>query len=364
MTLSPEQKSLLWLSTAEIAANRVRALIEKLGSAEAIWQSFGKPGFPRFRDKSFDILTALHSDQAMNDVAQRLEDNHVRLLFCTDPAYPELLRSIDDFPYLLYYAGRLACFDGPMIALVGARKASEYGMEMARIIARGLAEVGVTVVSGLARGIDGAAHQGALDVDGRTIGVLGSGINTPYPPEHTPLLRKIAGGRGLILSEYPLDAEPTAYHFPYRNRIIAGLCQAAVFVEGEIKSGGMHTVNAALTQGREVFAVPGRVGAPGSEGPHTILREGARICTSAQDVLDDLGLAKMRAAAADLLPPDPLQRSVILCLRQEPMTVERLSEKLGLDTNETMIQLCIMEISGLVRREAGNLFSAPIIPGE
>ncbi|MDD3335642.1 MAG: DNA-processing protein DprA [Eubacteriales bacterium] len=361
MTLTEEQRSLLWLSTAEVTASRVHSLIRQYGSAAEIRARFGTEDGPTFQGKTEKILAVHREDSALNQLCERLFKQHVHLLFYMDENYPQWLRSIDDFPYLLYYAGRLSCLDAPMVGVVGTRKASQYGLEMARSIGYGLAQAGVTVVSGLARGIDGAAHEGALSADGCTIGVLGCGINAPYPPEHTPLLRRIAGGKGLILSEYPLDAEPIAFHFPYRNRIISGLSCAVVFVEGAVKSGGMHTVNSALIQGREVFAVPGRVGAIGSEGPHTILREGARIATSAGDILDDLGLRPLSNTATErtLKITVPIQRDIAKCLRLQPLTVEKLAGELRLTVNEIMPQLSIMEINGLILREAGNEFSLP-----
>ena len=213
---------------------------------------------------------------------------------------------------------------------------------------------------------DGAAHQGALDADGSTIGILGSGINVPYPSEHAPLLRKIAGGKGLILSEYPLDAEPIPFHFPFRNRIISGLSLGIIFVEGEVKSGGMLTVHAALAQGREVFAVPGLVGTKGAEGPHTILREGARIVTSAQDVLDDLNLLShaKRHQREKIEVADPAQRKILQALQVQPLTVEQLSQELRTDTGDLLVSLSMMEITGLIRREAGNTFLAVFAPKE
>ena len=154
----------------------------------------------------------------------------------------------------------------------------------------------------------------------------------PYPSEHAPLLRKIAGGKGLILSEYPLDADPIPFHFPFRNRIISGLSLGIVFVEGEVKSGGMLTVHAALAQGREVFAVPGLVGTKGAEGPHTILREGARIVTSAQDVLDDLNLLShaKRHQREKIEVADAAQRKILQALQVQPLTVEQLSQAMRL----------------------------------
>lgn len=289
----------------------------------------------------------------------------MKLLFQTDEAYPEMLATIQDPPYLLYYAGKLDCLKHPMISVVGTRRASAYGQEMAAMIARGLSDAGVCVVSGLARGIDGAAHKAVLDAGGRTIGVLGSGINVPYPPEHTELLRKIAGGIGLVFSEYPLNAEPRSFHFPHRNRIISGLCMGTVFVEGRIQSGGMHTVHAALMQGREVFAVPGKVGSYGSEGPHAILREGARIVTSAQDVLEDLGLdsrqPKPGQKQAYQQKFTPVQQQIVTLLHVEALNLQEMAARLQIDENELFTEIGMLEILGVIEREAGNRFHLPLM---
>ena len=175
------------------------------------------------------------------------------------------------------------------------------------------------------------------------------------------MLRRIAGGVGLIMSEYPLDAEPLPYHFPHRNRIISGLSVGTVFVEGRIKSGGMRTVMAALAQGREVFAVPGRVGTLYSEGPHTILREGARIVTCAQDILDDLGIGaneQQRLDAANAL--SPAQQRIVDALHVEPMNLDELSQKLEQSADALITEIGMLEILGMVSREAGNRFATPI----
>ena len=353
--LTERQRALLWLSAAEVTADRVRQLTEEFGSPEEIYQAFGQENGPQFQAKTRERLKTLYPADELSAWAEKLEQSHVHLLFSDDEEYPDWLRAIDDFPYLLYYAGRLSCLTAPMVGIVGTRKASAYGKGMAHSIA-----------SGLARGIDGAAHQGALDADGSTIGILGSGINVPYPSEHAPLLRKIAGGKGLILSEYPLDADPIPFHFPFRNRIISGLSLGIVFVEGEVKSGGMLTVHAALAQGREVFAVPGLVGTKGAEGPHTILREGARIVTSAQDVLDDLNLLShaKRHQREKIEVADAAQRKILQALQVQPLTVEQLSQELRTDTGDLLVSLSMMEITGLIRREAGNTFLAVFAPKE
>lgn len=362
MLLTAEQKCLLWLSAAEVTPGHVQKLLEEYETAQGIWEAFGSENGPRFTSGTQSILKRLHSRDALDGLQEKINLKNVHLLFRDDPEYPELLASIQDPPYLLYYAGRLNCLQKPMVALVGTRRSSQYGRDMAASLARGLCEAGVCVVSGLARGIDAAAHEAALQAGGSTVGILGSGINVPYPPEHTPLLRKIAGGIGLIISEYPLDAGPMPFHFPHRNRIISGLSQGVVFVEGRIKSGGMHTVHAALMQGREVFAVPGYVGTVGSEGPHAILREGARIVTSAEELLDDLGLQKKNEAkqVRNLVPLTLLQEKIVAQLKLERMNPQELSEKLGCSSGELLTELGTLEILGVVQREAGNRFYLPL----
>jgi len=362
LLLNAEQKCLLWLSAAEVTPGKVQDLLAYYGSAEEIWNRFDRENGPAFQSATHAVLRSLHSRDAIDELHERLEKKNVKLLFRTDEAYPETLSSIQDPPYLLYYAGKLSCLKKPMVAVVGTRRASSYGTEMASVIARELSEAGVCVVSGLARGIDAAAHKAVVEAGGATVGILGSGINVPYPPEHTVLLRQIAGGIGLVLSEYPLDAGPRPYHFPHRNRIISGLSMGVVFVEGRIKSGGMHTVHSALMQGREVFAVPGRVGTYGSEGPHVILREGARIITSAQDILEDLGLQTSEAQKKpnkNSVKLTPLGHRIVSLLTIEPMGSAEIALKAGGDENEIITELGTLEILGVIEREAGNRFHLP-----
>ena len=354
--LDENQRALLWLSTAEISSFRVQGFLQKFHTPRALWEAFGQPGSPFFRDAAAAVLKKMHSEAAMDDYIDSLQKKNVHLLFQEDEFYPECLKAISDPPYLLYYAGREECLRMHKVAIVGNRTSSPYGEEMARLLARGLANANVCVVSGLARGIDGAAHRGVLEEDGCTIGVLGSGINVPYPREHQGLLRDIAAGRGLILSEWPLNAYPTSYHFPHRNRIISGLSLATVMVEGRIKSGGMVTVNCALEQGREVFTVPHMGGRPGSEAPLQLLREGALMVTCAKDILEALNLpleAEKGRPAPDL---SPVQRRIVDHLVPETKTADELAQVLAMDPGEVSMELSMMEISGYVAREPGNRY--------
>ena len=363
MLLSAEQKCLLWLSNAEVTPGHLQKLLETYNSVEEIWDQFGRKEGPAFPPSSRKVLSDTHSAAAIDDLSEKLEHKNVNLLFAGDDEYPASLANIQDPPYLLYYAGRLSCLLLPSVALVGTRTPSQYGMEIAADFARKLARAGVCVVSGLARGIDAAAHQAVLEEGGHTIGVLGSGINVPYPPEHRSMLRKIAGGIGLVISEYPLNAPPLAYHFPHRNRIISGLSLGTVFVEGKIQSGGMHTVHSALMQGRDVFAVPGKIGTIGSEGPHAILREGARIITSAQELLEDLGLAEPDMGSNDsakLVKLTAAQQKIVAQLRIQELTSQEIADLSGIPVSEVITELGALEIVGVVSREAGNRFYLPL----
>jgi len=363
MLLTAEQKCLLWLSNAEVTPGHLQKLLETYETPEEIWDCFGQANGPSFPPAACKVLQDTHSATAVDDLAEKLEHKNVNLLFLSDEEYPPALANIQDPPYLLYYAGRLSCLELPAVALVGTRTPSRYGMEIAAKLASDLARAGVCVVSGLARGIDAAAHQAVLQAEGHTIGVLGSGINVPYPPEHRNMLRKIAGGVGLIISEYPLNAVPLQYHFPHRNRIISGLALGTVFVEGRIQSGGMHTVHSALMQGREVFAIPGQIGMAGSEGPHAILREGARIITSAQDLLDDLGISSVhetKKKATTMVKLNAVQQKIVSQLRVQALMPQEIADASALSVADIMTELGTLEILGVVAREAGNRFYLPL----
>lgn len=365
MLLTAEQKCLLWLSNAEVTPGHLQKLLTVFHTPEEIWMQFGKTNGPEFPRNAHLILKSTHSSAAVDALAEKLSLKNVNLLFRDNEAYPASLASIQDPPYLLYYAGRLSCLDVPAVALVGTRTPSQYGTEVAEKLAYDLAQAGVCVVSGLARGIDAAVHRAALEAGGHTIGVLGSGINIPYPPEHRSMLRKIAAGIGLVISEYPLDAPPLAYHFPHRNRIISGLSLATVFVEGKIQSGGMHTVHSALMQGREVFAVPGHVGNIGSEGPHAILREGARIITSAQDIIDDLGLQSKSeeskpARDKEYVKLNDVQKKIVAELKIQELTAQEIAQTTGLSLELVITEMGTLEILGVITRLAGNRFHLPL----
>jgi DNA processing protein len=263
--------------------------------------------------------------------------------------FPSLLAQLHDPPRQLYVRGDAAALDGPAVAVVGARSCSAYGAQVARELARELARAGVVVVSGLARGIDGEAHRGALEADGRTVAVLGCGIDRDYPRSHASLAGKIRE-RGAVVSEYPPGIEPAPWRFPARNRIIAGLCQATVVVEARERSGALITADFALELGRDVFAVPGEITSALSAGTNDLVRQGAGPMLSARDVLDAIGLEpeiaarpKVTAAAGALLD----------LLSDGACAADELARRSGLSSGDVAAALVELELAGLVSEGEG-----------
>lgn len=297
----------------------------------------------------------------------KIEAHRVRVVLADDEEYPARLSAIPDPPTLLYLRGGLTAADANAVAIVGSRACTAYGQRTAERIAAGLAAAGWTVVSGLARGIDGAAHRGALSAGGRTVAVLAGGLANIYPPEHADLAERVAG-QGALVTETPMTVDPQPGMFPARNRIISGLCRAVVVVEANARSGALITATHAADQGREVFAVPGNVDSGASAGCLDLIRKGARLVRSADDVLEDLrGIAPPdpppRRARPESPPPpagpppnlDPLQQRVWDALGS-PRHADELSRELGLPAGELAVVLMKLEVKRAVRRLPGNQY--------
>ncbi|HVO93410.1 MAG TPA: DNA-processing protein DprA, partial [Terriglobales bacterium] len=232
---------------------------------------------------AIDGLMSFSDWAAVEEEIRRIDAAGVRLVRFTDENYPARLRTIADPPPFLYIKGDLRPADDRAVAIVGSRSASDYGRRVARDLAGGLAALGFTVVSGMARGIDGMAHEAALSSGGRTLAVLGSGVDRAYPPEHEQLYQRI-GENGAVISELPIGTRPAAFNFPARNRLISGLSLGVVVVEATEKSGSLITASLAVEQGREVFAVPGEVGSSRSRGAHRLIRQGAKLVETVNDI--------------------------------------------------------------------------------
>jgi DNA processing protein len=271
-----------------------------------------------------------------------------------NPEYPELLQELTDPPDRIFVAGR-TLEPAPFVAIVGSRRPSRYGVEVATWLARELSSLGVVVVSGMAGGIDAAAHRGALEARGHTVAVLGSGIDVCYPPRNRALYREISD-QGTLATEYEGGTPPLPHHFPTRNRIIAGMSYGAVIVEGRLGGGAMITARLASEFGREVFAVPGPVHSPQSEGPHALIRDGARLVTCPADVLDELALSKPLQEALPLeLAPD--ERNVLCAIEATPTLLDTLAQLAGLPPSTTAAVLARLELRGIVTRHPGGRFS-------
>jgi DNA processing protein len=288
--------------------------------------------------------------------------NH--LLRLDDPRYPDLLRQIPDPPPVLYVRGDPAALGNLQLAIVGSRNPTRGGLENARAFAAHLAGAGLTITSGLALGIDAAAHEGALAAGGTTIAVTGTGLDRVYPARHRELAHRIAG-QGALVSEFPPGTPPRPAHFPQRNRIISGLSLGTLVVEAARRSGSLVTARHALEQGREVFAIPGSIHNPLARGCHALIRQGAKLVETADDILEELGALAV-AVTADATAPDapagageldPEYRRLLDALGHDPLPIDELVARSGLTAESVSSMLLILELQGYVAPEAGGRYA-------
>lgn len=285
----------------------------------------------------------------------------IDILTRSHDAYPRMLREIHDPPSVLFVTGGLKPEDALAISIVGTRHATQYGLRQAERLAGSLARAGLTVVSGLARGIDAAAHRGALAAGGRTLGVLASGLVKIYPPEHDKLAAKVVA-QGALLSEAPAHARPLGGAFPQRNRLISGLSLGVIVVEAGDRSGALITARHAVEQGREVFAVPGRVDSRTARGCHRLIRDGAKLVESADDVLEELGPLVEAAPRDDgsvvrhpaELKLNELEQKVLSAIGTDPTAIDQIVADSGLPVPQVLSTVSVLEIRRLVRRLSGT----------
>ena len=364
-----------WLrltTTPGLGLAAVRRLLAALGSPQAAcsagpeaWRELLKPAELQALAQPADGLPALiERTCAWLDAAP---DRH--WLGLGDPRYPEGLLRMSDPPLLLYAWGQLPYLAQPALSIVGSRHPTPQGEDHARAFARSLSQAGWTVVSGLALGIDGAAHQGALDGVGGTIAVVGTGLDQVYPRRHQGLAQKIVA-HGLLLSEYPLGTPPLAQNFPRRNRIIAGLGQGTLVVEAALQSGSLITARLASELGREVFAIPGSIHAPQSRGCHALIRQGAKLVETVTDILEELpGAAQAvpiqtplgldsAASPADVgaAPAAGDADDVLEAMGYDPVALDALCARTGRDPADLSVRLLNLELEGRVARLPGQLF--------
>ncbi len=345
---------------------RIGAMLKRCGTAREAWSASAAllgdiPELKGFEERLLEERRRIHPQREW----RRLQQLNIGCLSVNSPRYPPLLKRISQPPPLLYCLGEWREEDNLALAIVGSRRCTFYGKEVASRLAGELAGAGFTIVSGMALGIDTAAHDGALGAKGRSVAVLGCSVERCYPAANRDLMKALIKN-GAVVSEFPLDTPPLPQHFPRRNRIISGLSLGAVVVEASRKSGALITAYYALEQNREVFAVPGNVGSPYSRGSHRLIKEGARLVEGAEDILEELGIV----AAGGLSLPEDLseareqkvaaleddERRILGLIPYQPLHIDEIVRLGGEDAAETGARLLSLELKGLIRQLPGKYF--------
>jgi DNA processing protein len=345
---------------------RARSLLEHFGDAPKILAA-SRSALLRVRNIGDETAEAICQWEKTADLAgelKRIEESGCRALIQSDEEYPALLREIYDPPLVLYVKGGLTAKDRNGVAMVGSRMTTHYGIETARRLAYQLAYVGVTLVSGGARGIDTAAHQGALAARGRTVVVLGTGINVVFPPENRELFERAAAG-GAVVTQFPFNRNGDRQSFAIRNRIIAGMTLGTVVVEADLNSGALITSNFATEYGRQVFAVPGRIDSPRSKGCHDLIKKGAKLCEGAEDILSEFEYLFPQSNR----PPSPGETGVLPALElseneqrvydslnREESAIDEVIRRSGLPSSAVSVALLSLEMKRAVKQLPGKLF--------
>lgn len=356
-----------WLTLHRVPGFGVQSLatlLQHFGSVEAVFTASRHQLRAVLGSRSAlvdHILAGTDAERLARDLDWLAQPHH-HLLTWVDPHYPRLLREIARPPMLLFVAGDRELLARAQLAIVGSRNPTPTGLENARAFAHTLAQAGLVVTSGLALGIDGAAHRGALDADGRSIAVLGTGLDRIYPAQHEELAGRLLR-QGAIVSEFPLGTAPKAENFPRRNRVISGLSLGTLVVEAAAQSGSLITARCAAEQGREVFAIPGSIHSPLARGCHALLREGAKLVEGAHDIIEELGpLAALTvppftdAEESATVPGDPYQTMLLTHIGYDPISIDTLVERSGLTAHSISSMLVEMELLGIIAACPGGRY--------
>lgn len=358
----------VWLSSLyRITPGKRKTLLDFFGDPKSIWEASEDDL------KSVPFMTAVMLEQLTNKKyranaeanLEKLQKHNIHVVKINDESYPYHLKNIFDPPVVLYVKGSIRKTQN-LIAVVGSRKATDYGLSMAKSLSFELASAGFTVVSGMARGVDTYAHKGALKSKGDTIAVLGCGPDVVYPPENKSLMKDIADS-GAVISEYLPGTQPKPYFFPARNRIISGVSKGVVVIEAGERSGSLITVNFALEQGREVFAVPGNIDNNNSIGTNRLIKDGAKIVTGVDDILEEINSPscvnynnlneyKNSKSILDFYGLGKEEKTVTKCLLTEPMNVDMIAKRCGMSVDTVNSVLISLKIKGIVNQSDGKLF--------
>jgi len=362
MSVDPGLASWLQLTlTPGIGGATLRTMLRQFGLPENI---VGQSPSELSKFVAREALDGMASAQVQKAVASALEwaaHAHHSVITLADPSYPRALLEISDPPAVVYAIGRTELLQRPALAIVGSRNATAQGEANSESFAKALSDAGLTIVSGLAMGIDAAAHRGGLSGPGSTIAVLGTGVDIVYPRRNAELAAQIAE-RGLLISEFPLGTAPAGHNFPKRNRLISGLGRGCLVIEAAAASGSLITARAAAEQGRDVFAIPGSIHSPLSRGCHALIKTGAKLVESAQDVLDELSgfrgtaYATTTTRTAKEEPGTESGRGLLRCMGHDPVDVDALCNRAGLSVEQVSSELLRLELQGLVAALPGGLY--------
>lgn len=339
-----------------IGKARLMALKEHFGSLHDAWKApaseLARAGLD---NKVTENITKYRDKFNLDDQLNLLEKYHITAIPFESPEYPAMLREIHDCPALIYVRGEYRKDDENSIAVVGTRRATAYGKQATEDLVYNLAFNKVTIISGLAKGIDTIAHRTALEAGGRTIAVFASGLDIVYPPDNLKLAREIME-HGALISEYPLGMKPKAENFPRRNRILSGLSRGVLVVESGEASGALITVNFALEQNREVFAVPGSIYSAMSKGPNKLIGEGAKLVSNYTDIIEELNLSVVaqQLVMKNVIASDGIESTIMRNISEDPIHIDEICRNTGLDTSIVISTLAVLELNGLVKHR-GNM---------
>lgn len=355
---------LIWLNNIKgVSNNTINILEEHFGQLSVIWEVSNKDiyAIKSIRSDIKQAIISSRNDSYYEKIVKKIENQKIKVLTILDENYPEKLIHIYQPPKVLYLKGSVLEKDNISLSIVGSRKATCYGKWVSEKIAKELSELGITIVSGMANGIDSMAHIGAIKGRGRTLAVLGSGVDVIYPKKNKKLYKDIINN-GAVLSEYPVGCKPLRQNFPVRNRIISGLSLGVLVVEATEKSGSLITTNHALEQGRDVFAIPGNINSIYSKGTNKLIKDGAKIVTSIDDIIEEIVLLKdiyknneKKEMNYDNL--NVVEMKVVKCINNGPIHCDMISYNTGINISELNSILTILEMKGIIKQLKGNVFT-------
>jgi DNA processing protein len=348
-------KNIFWLALNQvkgIGAVRFNNLLNHFGTPQLAWEapkeSLRQAGLS---ERIVENLIKMRANVDLQSLWEKIENQNAKLVTWEDKEYPARLRNISQPPPVIYIKGDYSPADEWAVAIVGTRKVTSYGKQVTEDIASFLASQGITVISGLARGVDAIAHRAALKAGGRTIAVLGNGIDKVYPPEHNELTREIVR-QGAIITDYPIGTPPDSRNFPPRNRMIAGLAIAVIVIEAGRKSGSVITAEFANEQGKEVFVVPGSIYSAQSVGTNRLIQEGANPLLSVEDLMNTLDLVMVRQhkSVRTILPSDAIEATLFGVLTKQPIHIDDIRKQTNLPIEKVSSTLAIMELKGMTKQ--------------